>query len=68
MTSNVHNQGIAHLAFRAGGVPFCRSRRAHLSVTIENAAGWTICKRCAAKLAKMQTNKQETEKCSSFAR
>lgn len=55
MTSNVHNQGIAHLAFRAGGEPFCKSRRAHIVVACSNREAWgRICARCAAKAAKMQ--------------
>lgn len=53
MTSNVRNQGIAHLAFKAGGDPFCKSRRAHIVVAIADRAGWPICKRCAAKAEKM---------------
>lgn len=53
MTTNVRNQGIAHLAFKAGGDPFCKSRRAHIVVAIDNRGGWPICKRCEAKAAKM---------------
>lgn len=52
MTSNVRNQGIAHLAFRAGGEPFCKSRRAHIVCTIADAGKWpAICKRCKMKAA-----------------
>lgn len=48
MTSNVSNQGIAHLSFRAGTTPFCRSRRAHITVATENAESWPrLCARCA---------------------
>lgn len=53
MTSNVSNQGIAHAAFRAGGEPLCKSRRAHFTCSTETFR--TIsgqCKRCIAKLAK----------------
>lgn len=46
-------QGIAHLAFRAGGEPFCKSRRACASVTPDNQHGYQICKRCEAKAKKM---------------
>ena len=54
MTTNVRNQCIAHLAFRAGGAPFCKSRRAHIVVAVADASKWgCICKRCAAKAAKM---------------
>lgn len=53
-TSNVRNGGIAHLAFRTGGDPFCKSYRAHMVVTSDNRMGYPICKRCEAKLAKMQ--------------
>lgn len=50
MTSNVRNQGIAHLAFKVGGQPLCKSRRAHICVAIADRGNWgTICKRCAAK-------------------
>lgn len=53
MTSNVRNQSIAHLAFKAGGQPFCKSRRAHIVCSADDASKWgTICKRCAAKAAK----------------
>lgn len=64
MTSNVRNQGIAHLAFRAGGVPFCKSTRAHIVCAVEEAAKWgAICKRCATKSATMrQRLERELEK------
>jgi hypothetical protein len=55
MTSNVNNQGIAHLAFKAGGQPFCKSRRAHIVIAHADRAAWDrICTRCAAKADKMQ--------------
>lgn len=65
MTSNVRNQGIAHLAFRAGAQPFCKSRRAHIVVAAADAAKWgAVCKRCAATLLKMaaRTAKASTPK------
>jgi hypothetical protein len=52
--NNVRNGGIAHLAFEAGGLPFCRTRGAHASVTDAKRNGWDICRRCEAKLAKMK--------------
>ncbi|HWV44082.1 hypothetical protein [Pseudorhodoplanes sp.] len=54
MTSNVRNRAIAHLAFRAGGQPLCKSRRGHIVVAIDDCAGWDICKRCQAKADKMK--------------
>ena len=55
MTSNVNNTGIAHLAFRAGGEPFCKNRRPHACVTVGEQRGYRICKRCVAKWEKMQS-------------
>lgn len=52
--SNVHNQGIAHLAYRLGGFAFCKTRTGHIIVTPENTMGYQVCKRCAAKLEKMR--------------
>lgn len=51
MTSNVRNRGTAHLAFRAGSIPFCKNRKAHIVVAVEDRAKWEpgICARCAAK-------------------
>lgn len=56
MTSNVNNQGIFHLAYRSGGDPFCKARRAHMTCTPANAEAhnYAVCKRCAAKLEKMR--------------
>jgi hypothetical protein len=54
MTCN--NQGIAHAAYRDGGfpLPLCRARRAHISCEIAGFRAYPKqCKRCAAKLAKM---------------
>jgi hypothetical protein len=60
MTTNVHNSGIAHLAFFAGGKPFCSSRRAHIVCAAEDAFKWpVICKRCEAKLQKMHNRKRD---------
>lgn len=53
MTSNVRNRGIAHLSFKLGGAPFCKSRRAHAVVTTDNTLGYAICKRCEAHAQKM---------------
>lgn len=59
MTSNVNNQGIAHASYRAGGVPLCNNRRAHMSFDIEKfrALGGQ-CRRCAAKVAKMDAKQR----------
>ena len=58
MTSNVNNQGIAHLSRdRAGGPPVCNSRRAHITVTRDDFKRWRQCKRCAATLAKWEARK-----------
>lgn len=54
MTTNVNNQGIAHLAFRVGGTPLCKKRGAFVTVTDGNHMGYRICKRCEAKMAKMK--------------
>ena len=59
MTSNVSNQGIAHLAFKAGGQPFCKSRRAHITVAVADRGAWgRICARCAARADKMQARRE----------
>jgi hypothetical protein len=60
MTSWRNDQRIAHLAYKAGGKPFCGSRRAQFSVTVANRGNWAICKRCEARLAKMQARNQRT--------
>lgn len=55
MTTNVRNQGIAHLSFRAGGQPLCKSQKAHIVCSFDDADKWgVICKRCAARRAKMK--------------
>jgi predicted Zn-dependent protease len=58
MTTNVNNTGVAHLAFRLGGTPFCKNRRAFVTVTDTDRKGYAICKRCEARLAKMRTKKE----------
>jgi hypothetical protein len=51
--SNAYNQGIAHLAFAAGGKPFC-GRKAHISVAVSDAHTWgRICARCQSRLNDM---------------
>jgi hypothetical protein len=53
LNTNVCNQGIAHLSFRPGGQPLCRSRTAHICVAISDKEKWPrICARCEKKLAK----------------
>jgi hypothetical protein len=54
MTSNVRNQGIAHLAFHDGGRPLCGNRRAHISVAIANSDGEDLCRKCEGRLAAMR--------------
>lgn len=52
------NQGIMHAAFKTGGQPLCRSRRAHMSVCVEQfRTDQKQCKRCAASLAKMDAKR-----------
>ena len=53
MTSNVRNQGIAHLAHRFGQAPFCKAPRAHIVIENSNRGSWPICKRCEAAATKM---------------
>lgn len=49
------NQGIMHAAHRAGGDSFCKTRRSIMSVSVAEfrTMNWTPCKRCAAKIAKL---------------
>lgn len=61
MTSNVSNQGVAHLAWRLGGQPLCRSRRGHISVTPDNRMGYRICKRCEATFSKTKKRASASE-------
>lgn len=57
-TSGLNNQGIAHVGFKAGSVPFCKSRRALIVCAIENADKWPrLCARCEASMAKMKARK-----------
>src|SRR5271170_7769815 len=58
MTTNVNNQGIAHLAFRIGGQPLCKNRNAFVTVTPDNHMGYRICKRCEAKVTKSEARRQ----------
>jgi hypothetical protein len=52
MTCN--NQGIMHAAYTHGGYPLCKNRTAHMSTIIEKfRAEPKPCKRCLAKVAKM---------------
>lgn len=54
----VHNRGIAHASHRKGGLPFCRNDRAHYSTDVESFRKEPLqCKRCAAKVAKMDTKR-----------
>ena len=52
-----NNQGISHLARRAGAQPLCRNRKAHMSVAIDrfraDPGTMRVCTRCAAALAKL---------------
>jgi hypothetical protein len=49
------NQGIMHLSFKQGGLPFCNTRRSIMSTTPELSAEWPrICTKCEAALAKMR--------------
>jgi hypothetical protein len=51
-----NNQAIAHIAYQAGGTPFCKSKRALICVAVEDADKWAkVCTRCAAKLAAKKT-------------
>lgn len=45
---------IAHLGFKVGGYPFCKSRMACAVVTADDTKGYQICKRCAARYEKMK--------------
>jgi len=58
------NQGIMHAAYKTGGEPFCKTRRAVMSVNIEEfrTTVWTPCKRCTAKVAKLDAKKASKEK------
>ncbi len=49
-----NNQGIMHAAMKPGSTPLCRNRNAHMSTAIaEFRNDPKPCKRCSAKLAKM---------------
>lgn len=48
-TSNTTNQGLAHLALRAGGRPLCGTKRAHISVPLSDWDNWPgHCAKCQA--------------------
>jgi hypothetical protein len=53
-----NNQGIDHIASSVGGFPFCRNRKAHLSISVERYRAdegtglHRYCARCVAYLAK----------------
>jgi hypothetical protein len=58
--SGQNNQGIAHIGFKAGQSPFCKSRRALIVCAVEDVSKWPrLCVRCAGKLAKMNARKAE---------
>jgi hypothetical protein len=60
-TSNTTNAGVAHIGFRLGGEPFCKTSRAMTCVTADNTMGYQICKRCQAKLQKMEERRARRE-------
>jgi len=59
----VNNQGIIHAAYSDGGQPICKNRNAHMSSEIAKfrTYGASQCKRCAAKLVKMDAVKAKKE-------
>lgn len=60
MTCN--NQGIMHAAHTCGGGPLCKNRNAHMSTSIDRFRNEPKkCKRCVAKVAKMDAIKQKRE-------
>jgi hypothetical protein len=63
MTTNVRNQGIAHIGRGgAGKAPVCNDRRAHITVTRETfkSGTWRQCQRCAARLDKWEAKEGAT--------
>jgi hypothetical protein len=59
----VNNRGIMHIAYQRGGMPFCKNNNGHMSTTpdrIENEP--LICKRCAAKLAKIEASLEKAKR------
>lgn len=58
------NQGIMHAAYKTGGDALCKTRRSIMTLNIEEfrVMLWQPCKRCAAKVAKMDTKKANKEK------
>jgi hypothetical protein len=59
----VNNQGIIHAAHSDGGAPICKNRNAHASAAFAKfrTYGASQCKRCAAKLVKMDAVKAKAE-------
>lgn len=59
--SNVNNSGIDHLALNAGGRPFCKNDKAHMSIaTRDSTPDHRICKRCATKWSQMRALSAKT--------
>lgn len=48
---------IAHLGYKVGGLPFCKSRMACAVVIADNTKGYQICKRCEKRQEKMKERK-----------
>lgn len=40
------NQGIMHLAAKPGGKPYCGTRHAIMSTTVDRIGGWRVCAKC----------------------
>lgn len=58
-TSGLNNQGIAHVGFRAGGQPFCGSRRALICCAAVDAHKWPrLCVKCEARMIKMNERRK----------
>ena len=58
----VKNQGIAHLANKAGGFPACRNKQAHISVSRERfKLELKPCKKCSSILAKLEAREKGKE-------
>ena len=59
-TSGLNNRGIMHLSWSVGGQPLCGSRRALMSTTPDRSQGWTICRRCEARLSRSKAKTRPT--------
>lgn len=46
MTARTSGGLIAHLGYKVGGFPLCKSRMACAVVTADDTKGYQICKRC----------------------